>query len=91
MKPCNAAALALVGWYLIVPSKQEKPPYWMGIGEMFVDQRDCEKAAARLRQDAYGQSAVDHSQSDQNALKQALTIWQIENAACSDDPRLKPK
>ena len=55
MNPGYAAALGLLGWYLIVPSEKEKPPYWTGTGEMFVNQRDCEKGAARLRQDAYGQ------------------------------------
>jgi hypothetical protein len=86
MNSRHAAALALVGWYLMVPSKEHKPPYWNTIGESFERQKDCEKAAARIQQEAYGRSAVD-TDPNQDVFK----LWQLENIGCSDDPQLTRK
>ncbi len=86
MKPRHAAALALVGWYLIVPSKEEKPPYWNAIGESFESEKNCEKAAARIQQEAYGRSAID-TDPNQDVFK----LWQLQNIECSDDPQVTGK
>ena len=82
----RAAALALLGWYLIVPSKGSEPPYWNAIGESFQNQRDCQKEAARIQQEAYGRSAIDTS-SNEDAFK----LWQLENIECSDNPPVTGK
>jgi hypothetical protein len=91
----HAAALALVGWYLMVPFAG-KGPYFGGwtIRATFENQGECEAAAAKLRADGYGSSAVDqYDPRDPNGTDKASQTWQKVNATCNPftDPRLKSK
>ena len=79
----HALALALVGWYLMVPYEGGKGPHfgdWTVIAT-FAGYQSCQRAASDLRSDAYGSSAIDRS--DRSSGKdRALEIWQKENATC---------
>ena len=91
----HAAALALVGWYLMVPYDGTSPNFggWT-IRATFEKRTDCESAAAKLRADGYGSSAVDRiGPSDSKDEDRASQIWQEENAKClaSHDPHPKAK
>ena len=91
----HAAALALVGWYLMVPYEGTGPNFggWT-IRATFEKRTDCESAAAKLRADGYGSSAVDRvGPSDSKDEDRASQIWQEENAKCLayDDPHPKAK
>lgn len=86
MKTCHAAALALVGWYLLVPPQTRT--WWIGaerydnaaplnrwtIEQSFDRAEACETARLNTQQQA-GDGAV-----------------RMNHAACvaSNDPRLKP-
>ncbi len=84
MKLRHAAALALVGWYLMVPYQGKGPHFgnWAVVAT-FETRGACETASANLRADAYGSSAVDHPDSERPYGKdRAIEIWQKENATC---------
>jgi hypothetical protein len=90
MKPRHAAALALVGWYLIVPYEGGKYPHFgnWAVVATFASRQSCEKVAADLRADAYGSSAVDQSElsdaKDPYGEKRSLKIGQNQNATCNE-------
>jgi hypothetical protein len=79
----NAVTLALVGWYLMVPSTREIPYSlkWNVIAT-FADYRSCDSVAAELRADGVGTSAVLITP------KPSLSAWQKQFAFCD---RFKPK
>jgi len=87
MKPRHAAALALIGWYLMTPPMDMRPPLdvtrvdrdaplprW-GIVESFDSASACEKKRSRLQ----GQSG------------QAYHLFLGAICVSMDDPRLKGK
>ena len=83
MKPRHAAALALVGWYLMVPreqfgSERHPTPPWTVIA-VLKDQSDCQRQANQMRASAYGTSGIDHDRADDNAY---YRMFQAENAIC---------
>jgi hypothetical protein len=80
----HVAALALVGWYLMVPYEGKGPHFgnWAVVAS-FETRPACEAASASLRSDGYGSSAIDHpDQSD--GRDRALEIGQKENANCAE-------
>ena len=103
MKPRHAAALALVGWYLIAPPPRTedgndydpKAPLseWQEIGK-FETIEECRKYPARLPEIMHG-FYVEHPEIGEsgerrdNAVRKAL----LAQAQCvaTDDPRLKEK
>jgi hypothetical protein len=58
MKPRHAAALALVGWYLMVPPRQSDGwpdlaapvSEWTALGDGFADIESCEAFLSRVRE-----------------------------------------
>jgi len=79
----HATALALVGWYLMVPSTREIPysVKWIVL-TTFADYRSCDSVAAELRAEGLGTSAVFITP------KPSLSAWQKQYAYCD---RFKPK
>ena len=103
MKPRHAAALALVGWYLIAPPtalkkskdieiRSDAPLHeWMKLGS-YDSVKDCESAKATLtaKHRLHGESL---EQTKQNLRIQNFWTFAQEFSLCiaSDDPRLKEK
>jgi len=87
MKPRHAAALALVGWYLMAPPRfpKDKSPYaldasaplsrWHSINS-FDSAVECKAEKTRLT-DSHNETLG--------------AIGMASNCIASDDPRLKPK
>jgi hypothetical protein len=86
MKPRHAAALALVGWYLMVPALRPLETHsekWTVIAT-FADYRSCESAVAELQIEGWKSSAV------LTVPAPSLLAWQKQNADCDqfNPPRL---
>lgn len=100
MKLRQAAALALVGWYLIGPPRQDGPAnfnihapltQWTVI-EKYDDSGACERGRTdHLSKWSNGVSAARAG--TEAAENDALMITRLNEAQCiaSDDPRLKEK
>jgi|SRR5580704_2891819 hypothetical protein len=99
MKPRHATALALVGWYLMVPigdhgqyESKLAIPDWLNIGA-YESKEDCSKALQTYFVNASRDSGliIWHSHDERPAYdyvsKQALSKAQC---IATDDPRLKP-
>jgi hypothetical protein len=89
VKPRHAAALALVGWYLIIPSSMlptataHKEPFrrWQ-IVRGFDSADDCED----FRSDFFERSRQRHGL---NVLEPAYRDYMFVECIATDDPRLK--
>ncbi len=100
MKPRQIAALALVGWYLIVPpldkphatyTSPENAPLseWRRMpNEVFDNQQDCEAELANQRAAAEREARLNRGGLDLYSPERELFV---KTARCiaSDDPRLK--
>ena len=95
----HAAALALVGWYLMVPPPipgtarvdQSAPLSQWKVRRQFPHDQGCEAAKARLREQALAaqtqNDAADPRRGERNPEQRCILC----NAQCvaQDDPRLK--
>jgi hypothetical protein len=95
MKPRHAAALALIGWYLMVLSHPEKP-YWEGWTAVapFESESVCQHVVAALQSEGFHSSAIYRVQPFADGSHKAFAAWQLENAMCMkasqlDDSQLK--
>ena len=79
MKLGQSASLALVGWYLMVPTPYAgEGPHsekWTVLAT-FADYRSCITAVAHLQAEGWGSSAV------LIVPKPSLAAWQKQNAYC---------
>jgi hypothetical protein len=93
MKPRHAAALALVGWYLLVPPSMNgsgnlnaKAPLAQWINEGAFDRADdCESARAN------GAMATAGGATSEQQIKSLREMFAHAQCIGTDDPRLKPK
>ncbi len=104
MKPRHAAALALVGWYLITPPPVFKTGFdweahlslWVRRGN-YASAVGCEQALRQLQDEMQSQKERDlQSAAEMDANLDSKTIAQykaVRLAKClsTDDPRLKGK
>ena len=81
MNPRHAAALALVGWYLMVPFPDHDAPlaHWPH-NDSFDSAKECREAGVGLQERAAKNRSLTKAQID------ARTMWEC---IASDDPRLK--
>lgn len=87
MRLCHAAVLALVGWYLMMPDGPGASlPNGLTLVSTYKTRRECKKAAAALRAEGYGSSAVDR-----NSESAGERVWQQENATCVAVGTPRPK
>ncbi len=97
MKPCHAAALALVGWYLMVPpaipnthevNKSAPLAQWT-IRRTFPRNAGCENAKSRLRTQALAAQA-EKDAAGRRGQRNPDSYCILCNAECvsTDDPRL---
>jgi hypothetical protein len=102
MKPLHAAALALVGWFLMVPSdhpKLDDSVDWVSkapltewrIVQRFDASSSCERRRLEIVSDA--EHAIRTDAAAQRAAAVLSDYAITNNAICvsRDDPRLKPK
>ena len=105
MKLRHAAALALVGWYLLIPpvfspmgrhhrsfNDLSAPVNKWDVWAKFDSRAACEKEKAHLRSEAPRrlQFAREHPDQDPNGNLVAVSqAWQLADCVASDDPRLK--
>jgi hypothetical protein len=101
----HAAALVLVGWYLLIPpvfspmgghprafNDLNAPINRWDIQGSFNSDASCEKEKARIRKEAPLRLnfAHEHPEQDQNGNIAAVAeAWQRSECVASDDPRLK--
>ena len=99
MKPRHAAALALVGWYLMVPpmvpgthdvNKSVSLKQW-NIRREFPRHEGCEAAKARLREEALAAQARGDAANPRRGERNPEMHCVLCQAQCvaQDDPRLK--
>ena len=90
MKTRHAAALALVGWYLMVLTDPDKP-YWKGWTAVrsFQSESECKTVAYTLAEWGWNHSAVYRVRPFYDE-HQTFPPWQSENAYCTDDPKKGP-
>ncbi len=89
MKPRHAAALALVGWYLMVPAPgNESAPlqYWSQLGSY-----DTAKACEQDRNQWYGMMERKGFALKNYQPEDVKRSWNASECIASDDPRLKEK
>jgi hypothetical protein len=107
MKPRHAGALALLGWYLLIPpvfSPMGHHPRAFNdlkasinrwdIQASFESEASCEKEKERIRKEAplRIQFANEHPDQDQNGNILAVAeAWQLAECVASNDPRLKER
>jgi len=85
---CDAAAIALLSWYLFVPGSA--PGLWSSpnatadsgwtVIQTFQREEDCQRAANALRSEAYAWSAIAVDRG-----LDATKISQAENASCVNE------
>ena len=107
MKPRHAAALALVGWYLMLPPMNEKGVYtqdsisdWDHVGS-YDSAAECDQTARQMQdgiaaigdQEFKERSQREAAQNGKMAISRADALKRAYAAQCvaSDDPRLKGK
>jgi hypothetical protein len=99
MKPRHAAALALVGWYLMVPPLVGTPPNQVSVNlgaplsewetyDSYDSAADCHNAA--LEQLAISEHVSAHHNCDtENTCETLQTQTKLAKCIATDDPRLK--
>jgi hypothetical protein len=89
MKPRHAAALALVGWYLLVPVGDGSQPFrdWSHVGS-YDTAKECEDAQLEFVNGAKGPHFVQHGTMTRERVIEGFTL---SECIASDDPRLKEK
>jgi len=101
----HAAALALMGWYLLIPpvfspmgahqrsfNDLSAPLNRWDIWAKFDSQGSCEKEQQRLRTEAPLRLNFAHDHPDQDPNGNIVAVseaWQLAECIASDDPRLK--
>jgi hypothetical protein len=91
MKPHHAAALALAGWYLIVPSSRLPPGLaykeplrkWQVV-RGYDSADDCQDSLDAFFEDSQQKQAL-------NLLEPAYRDYMFAKCVATDDPRLKEK
>ncbi|MGB0059121.1 hypothetical protein [Candidatus Binatus sp.] len=96
----HAAALALVGWYLMVPPAipgtgqvdQSAPLSQWKIRRQFPHDQGCEATKARLREQALAAQTQNDAAEPRRGERNPEQRCILCNAQCvaQDDPRLKP-
>jgi len=92
MKPCHAAALALVGWYLLArpasPLMQPTPPisWWLRLGS-YDTEKECDQAQVEMYQ-KNERAGFKMEGVKPEELKRSYSLAQC---VATNDPRLKPK
>ena len=90
----HAAALALVGWYLMTPPLYKEGANWnaplsdWSISKSFDSAADCEQARQQLVDQGFKFNNAKTATIDQ---RQAGAVFMGANCVASDDPRLKEK
>jgi hypothetical protein len=84
MKPRRAAVLAIVGWYLMVPTKNhlDAPMRYWSLVENYGSAKECSEAQSALLKESKNPDSKLHRLTDEVALSECIR---------SDDPRLKEK
>jgi hypothetical protein len=107
MKPSHAAALSLVGWYLIVPPPAHDPKRpqalvdglapiseWV-VQEVFDTARECREARDAGKEEfkeALKRSDFGNKPMAKNRIDEITLVQKFsEECVASDDPRLKEK
>jgi hypothetical protein len=96
MRPCHAAALALVGWYLLVPPMVSAPykvdteaplANWK-VYQTFNTREECEKSqsAAQAKYKPTATASIGTIKKGSRAFALQMTF---ARCASTDDPRLK--
>jgi hypothetical protein len=107
MKICHATALALVGWYLLIPpvfspmgdhprsfNDLNAPLDKWDIWAKFESYKSCEKEKEHLRKEAPLRLKFAHEHPDQDPNGNIVAVaeaWQMAECIATDDPRLKWK
>jgi hypothetical protein len=107
MNPRHAAALALVGWYLLIPpvfSPMGNHPRAFNdlsaslnkwdIQASFESETSCVKEKERIRNEAPLRLKFAHEHPDQDHNGNIVAVaeaWQRSECVATDDPRLKGK
>lgn len=89
MKFRHAAALALVGWYLIMPPTSRDYP----MGNADAPLSDWAKRPTTYRNQKECEHVLDQQRRLQNAKNRQVAVKFYKQAQCvsAEDPRLKPK
>jgi hypothetical protein len=97
----HAAALALVGWYLLIPPHQDdgaSAPFstWTGYSQTYKSQKECKIALLQFRQMIREPGAEESLRRGDGVSHQDLEDFQHavdKQARCiaTDNPRLKEK
>jgi hypothetical protein len=94
MKLCHAAALALVGWYLMVPDRDFGAPIstWVQEGS-FDTAAQCTDQQSRVTEMLHDPKEIAEQQSKIKGWQAETALKRIEASKCiaTDDPRLKEK
>ena len=100
MKPCRAAALTLVGWYLLIPHPGRPLPFsqWIRV-KAFESADECDKALLYDRKNYDNETAILWNGTDwigpwpptYGQVNTVVTDLAFQWAQCiaKDDPRLK--
>jgi hypothetical protein len=87
MKPRHAAALALVGWYLMVPTSwNDRLSQWQ-VEASFDTAAECMKARLKIQLNI----KTFHPNQDPSITNRIREMLQQAQCIASDDPRLKEK
>jgi hypothetical protein len=96
MKPCHAAALALIGWYLMLlppndPMTGTFPIDWSANQRSFDTAKECEEARAKtpVPPDKETGAAINRLLSRPSAVASPVVSTRAFFCIASDDPRLK--
>ena len=105
MKPRHAAALALVGWFLLIPpvfspmgqhhrsfNDLHAPLNKWDIVSRFDSRAGCEKEKEHLRAEAPPRIRFGREHPDQEPNGNVLAVaeaWQLAECIATDDPRLR--
>lgn len=89
MRPRHAAALALVGWYLMVPLSSPRDPIsqWYQV-HSFDTAAQCNAVLEWEMTDDYAKQSIKAGQNPEHVK---VYVQALQNAKCisTDDPRLK--
>ncbi len=85
----HAAALAIVGWYMMMPPTGRDYP----MGNVDAPLTQWKKRATTYRDEAECEHVLDRIRRNTNAKNKQTAVRYYKQAQCvsADDPRLKPK